>query len=103
MKPECGFSYSWSDLRPIRVLTVVEFVVQLAGAGLALWLKPFPDPFFSFWFGGALSTLPGFLLGLLFQARMRPGSLSANKVMVLQIGGVSAFLSAVAVVMWMSE
>ena len=46
-----------------RIL-VVTGVLQLISGVMSLQLHVFQNPFNSFWFGGALATLPSFLLGL---------------------------------------
>jgi hypothetical protein len=51
------------------------------------------------WFGGAIATFPAYLLGLFVQARHRPGSLAANRVMVRRLGLIAALLSLVALAM----
>lgn len=94
-----GFEYSWSDLRPIRALAVVVFGAQIIGAALGLMLPRFPRWFESMWFGGALATFPAFLIGLLVQARLKPGSLSEHKVMVRRLGLIAAFLTVFAIAM----
>ena len=41
-------------------------IVQLVGGAISLNLQLFRDPFNSFWFGGAVVSLPAFLLGFLW-------------------------------------
>lgn len=76
------FEYSWADLQPIRGLALTVFIAQTAGAVLGLLFPRFPFWFESLFFGGAIVTFPAFLIGLAFQARLYPGSISENKVMV---------------------
>jgi hypothetical protein len=94
-----GFEYSWSDLKPIRVLAVTVIALQLVGAAIGLALPRFPDWFESMWFGAALATFPAFLLGALLQARSTPGRLTEHKVMVWRFGLIAAALSAFALAM----
>lgn len=94
-----GFEYSWSDLRPVRVLAVTVFVAQAIGAGLGFTFQRFPDWFESVWFGAALATFPAFIVGLAAQARVRPGSIGENATMVRRLGLIALLLSTVAVAM----
>jgi len=94
-----GFRYSWSDLQPIRALSIVAFAVQFVGVVLGYLFPRSPYWFESVWFGGAIATFPGFLLGLLVQYRYRPGSISANKLMVQRLGVVAGLFTLVALAM----
>jgi hypothetical protein len=94
-----GFQYSWADLQPVRALAVTVVAAQFAGAVAGFLFPRFAHWFESLWFGGALATFPAFLLGLVVQATVKPGSLSANVVMVRRLGLVAALLSGFAVAM----
>ena len=88
-----GFQNSWEDLQPVRPLFVTSLVVQSLGAVLGLWFAVFPSWLVNIWAGGALATLPGFLVGLALQAHLRPGSIGENHVMVQRMGLVALVLS----------
>ncbi len=92
-----GFEYTWKDLEPIRELSVVALVFQCTGAIVFLSLGISTDWFYDLWVGGALLSLPGFLIGLVVQRVMRPGSISENIVMVRRAGFVSTLLSLFAI------
>jgi hypothetical protein len=94
-----GFEYTWADLEPIRALTVVVLAGQVAGAATGLLVPQFADWFKNLWFGGAIATLPAFLIGLVVQSRWRPGSLSEHKLMVRRLGLVAAALTVFAIAM----
>ena len=94
-----SFEYSWSDLKPVRVLAVTVCVAQFVGAALGFTFQRFPDWFESVWFGAALATFPAFLVGLVAQARVRPGSIAENATMVRRLGLIALLLSVVAVAM----
>lgn len=94
-----GFEYTWSDLRPIRALSVTMLVAQILGAAVGMAVPRFPQWFESMWFGAAVCTLPAFAIGLVIQAHAKPGSLSQNKVMVRRVGLISAGLTAFALAM----
>ena len=94
-----GFEYTWSDLRPVRALAVTVVMAQFAGAVTGIAAPRFPSWFESMWFAAALATFPGFLLGLAVQARVKPGSLSENRVMVRRLGLIAALLFVFALAM----
>ena len=94
-----GFEYSWADLQPVRALFLTTLLAQLIGAAFGLWIAKYPSWFDNLWAGGALATLPGYVIGLLVQSVLRPGSLSENIVMVRRLGFVSALLSAFVFIM----
>ena len=88
-----GFEYSWEDLRPVRPLSVIVLVAQLVGAGVSFAVGHFPTWFENVWFGGALTTFPGFAVGLIVQRAINPSSLVENRVMVRRMGLVSVVVS----------
>jgi hypothetical protein len=94
-----GFNYTWSDLKPVKILASTAFISQAIGAGFSYFSNHSPNWFESLWFGGALATLPGFLVGLLLQHMATPGRLSEHRVMVQRYGFISAALTAVALAM----
>ena len=94
-----GFEYTWADLQPVRALAITVFVSQIAGAIAGLSLHRFPQWFESLWFGGAVATFPAFLIGLAIQSKVKPGSLTQNKVMVRRLGLIAALLTVFAFAM----
>ena len=94
-----GFEYSWADLQPIRALAVIVLLAQVAGAALGYLFPHFPRWFESLWFGAAIATFPAFLVGLIVQARLRPGSVRENRVMVRRLGLIALALSVFAIAM----
>jgi fucose 4-O-acetylase-like acetyltransferase len=94
-----GFQYSWSDLKPIRALSVTVVAAQALGAAIGFLVPRFPHWFESLWFGAALATFPAFLVGAVIQARVKPGSLGENSVMVRRLGLIAALLTAFAIAM----
>lgn len=90
-------SYSWEDLRPIHPLFVTSLIFQALGVVAGFLLQVGPSWFESVWLGGALATFPGFMVGIPVQARLRPGSLSLHKPMVIFLGAIALFLFAIAV------
>ncbi|MGB9149287.1 MAG: hypothetical protein WCB36_03490 [Burkholderiales bacterium] len=96
-----GFSYSWADLKPIRALPITVFAAQLIGSLVGYEMHLHSGWFESLWTGGALATFPSFLAGLLVQARLRPGSLHENAVMVRRLGLITLSLTLMAVFIFM--
>ena len=94
-----GFEYTWADLQPVRALAVVVVAAQVVGGVVGLLLPRFPSWFESLFFGAAVVCFPAFLVGLVVQARWRPGSLAEHKVMVRRFGFVAAVFSAFALAM----
>ena len=92
-----GFEYSWADLKPIRACVAIVLFFQIIGALAGLFTRPMPDWFLSVWYGGALATFPGLLVGLFIQWRERPGSLSANSLMVWRLAFIAFVLTASAI------
>lgn len=93
---QLGFEYSWADLQPIRALVLVVLAAQLVCMVLGLLYAPQGEWFHRLWFGGAIATLPAFVVGLLVQSWVRPGSIGQNVVMVRRLGLIAAVLSLVA-------
>jgi hypothetical protein len=94
-----GFRYTWSDLAPIRGLFAFVVVFQVIGLALGALLPRFPSIFDSAWFGGAIATLPAFVVGLLIQRKLNRPSITENKRMVWHLGLVAAALFVFALAM----
>ena len=97
-RPGYDFEYSWSELKPVRPLSVCILVAQLLGAVAGLGFYDGQSWVDDVWTGGALASFPGFLVGLWVQAVMLPGSLERNRVLVRRVGWLAAFFSAFALV-----
>ena len=69
-----GFEYTWEDLQPVRTLVLCVLAFQIAGALLGLWIQNYGEWFSNLWAGGAIATLPGYLIGLIAQKTANPGS-----------------------------
>jgi hypothetical protein len=89
-----GFSYSWSDLAPIRALYVTVLVAQLVGAVTGLFAAHYPAWFDNLWAGGAMATFPGFVIGAAIQHLVDPESIGENRVMVRRMGLVAFLMMA---------
>ena len=94
-----GFSYTWADLAPIRGLVALVVAVQVVGLGVGVVFPRFPSLLDSAWFGGAITTLPAFIVGLLLQLKLNPSSISENKRMIWHLGLVASALFVFALAM----
>jgi hypothetical protein len=109
-------------MQPIRALMVTVISFELLGAIVCYAMHLCPDWFLSawlstpshkepssssfltnliaqLWFGGVMAAFPGFLVGLFIQARLKPGSLGENKIMVRRLGMIAALLTLIAVLL----
>jgi hypothetical protein len=93
-----GFRYNWEDLRPIHPLMRTVIAVQILGMAFGYFLDIFPSWQENVLLFAVLLTFPGFLLGLLIQIKLHPGSVTLNKVMVRRGGLVSLLFFAVGLV-----
>ena len=73
-------------VKPIWRVLLVTFIVQITGATLSLVNSPYGHPFLDFWYGGVLSTFPGFLLGSLWHQYTAPSKLQNHKFAFYFIG-----------------
>jgi hypothetical protein len=93
-----GFDQGVGQFLPLRALSVVIAVAQCFGAGVSLWVGHYPSWFENLWFGGALATFPGYLVGLAVQRHLNPNSLIVCRPLVRRMGLVSAVLTLAAFV-----
>ncbi|MBN7137051.1 hypothetical protein A7A76_20145 [Lysobacter enzymogenes] len=99
-----GFSYSFSDLWQVPVLTSAVLAGELIGAALGYFLlTSHGDGFARAWLGGVLGLIPGYPLGLLLQWKLQPERLAENAVMVRRLGLIAACLISVALCMWLAD
>ena len=89
-----GFSYNWADMQPVRPLIVTVLIFQIAGAIAGFVASVYPSWFANLWAGGALATLPGYLLGLLVQRQVNAQRIQEHIVMVRRLGLISLALTA---------
>ena len=95
---DSGFDYNLGEFQPLRALSAVIAAAQCAGVGVSLWVGHYPSWFENLWFGGALATFPGYLIGLAVQRYLKPNSLIVCGALVRRMGVVSAVLSLAAFV-----
>jgi hypothetical protein len=94
-----GFHYTWTDLQPVRALAITVLVAQVIGAVFGLIFGQQSTWGEQIWCGGAIATFPAFLVGLVIQSRLRPGSIGQNLVMVRRMGLIALLFSIIAVFM----
>jgi hypothetical protein len=93
-----GFEYNAGEFQPLRPLSLVIAAAQCVGVGVSLWVGHYPSWFENLWFGGALATFPGYLIGLAVQRHLHPNSLIVARALVRRMGLVSAIVSLAAFV-----
>lgn len=91
-----GFSYSFSDMWQVPILSSLVIAGELGGAAIGYFSLPSPEAFTRLWLGGVLALIPAFPLGLLLQWKLQPERLAAHAVMVRRLGLIAALLVAVA-------
>lgn len=87
------FEYSWSELKPVRPLSVCILGAQLLGAVAGLGFYEGQSWVDEVWTGGALASFPGYLFGLWIQGVMMPGSLERNRLLVRRLAWLAAAFS----------
>ena len=66
-----------------RILLLIA-VIQLSAGAAAMHLGVFPDTFISLWFGGAVTSLPAFLVGFYWQyVSARPSLVTCKPILTL--------------------
>lgn len=94
-----GFHYTWADFQPVRALSITVLVAQVIGVALGLIFGQRSSWGEQIWCGGAIATFPTFLVGLVIQSRLRPGSIGQNLVMVRRMGLIALPFSLIAIFM----
>jgi hypothetical protein len=93
-----GLEFNRGEFRPLRALSLVIAAAQCVGAGMSLWVGHYPGWFENLWFGGALATFPGYLIGLAVQRQVSPNSLVVCRTLIKRMALVSIVLSLSALV-----
>ncbi|QDU48443.1 hypothetical protein [Gimesia panareensis] len=63
-----------TDLKSIWRIIAAVALCQLVGGAVCLAFSPHHFWFMNFWLGGAVGTLPGFVLGVVWQVKSAPSS-----------------------------
>jgi len=58
----------WEFIKPIWRILLVASLAQLIGGFTAIFIGKYGHFIIDFWFGTAISTFPGFILGLLWHS-----------------------------------
>ena len=80
---------SYRALWSVRWLSGTLFTAQLLFSIVGLWLFTHPREVANLWMGGALATLPGYLVGLVIQFNADLTQLKQNKWTVVLLGVIS--------------
>jgi len=76
----------WDLVKPIWRVLLFTFIVQLIGGVISLLISPYGHPFLDFWYGGAILTFPGFLIGSIWHQYAAPSKLNNHKLAFCFIG-----------------
>ena len=82
-----------SELKPLWPMLLMIGVAQILGAWDGRTAYDLPTLFDRIWAGGAVMTLPGFVVGLIAQKMLRPGVLGEKRLTILLIGGIATILT----------
>jgi hypothetical protein len=91
--------FGLKQLWAVRWLTVPFVLLQLIFGAIGALAFSYQTAFENVWMGGALSMLPGFIIGTWLQFNNDPAKLHENKPTVVLIGIISLATFSVAVAM----
>lgn len=78
----------WMLIKPIWRILLATAVIQIAGGIIGIISSKYGHPFVDFWYGGAISTFPGFVIGSIWHHYTSPEKLINNKLTFLFIGAI---------------
>ena len=78
----------WEHIKPIWRILLAAIVVQLAGGVISIISSKYGHPFIDFWYGGAISTFPGFIIGSFWHHHSSPEKLKYHKFAFFFIGAI---------------
>ncbi len=90
------------DIKAVWRLLLLVVIAQLTGAAINLLISDCSVIFVALWYGGALATPIGFILGLAWQWSQNPSSIKDNAAFVGFLGALSAGLFLMALLMGQS-
>jgi F0F1-type ATP synthase assembly protein I len=93
----------WELIKPIWRVLLLAFVVQLCGGIAGVLMMKFGHPFIDFWYGGAMATFPGFILGALWSHFADAQSLKSNIFAIAFVGAICISLTIAAFLMPLEE
>ena len=91
-------SEQWKMIKPIWRILLMVLIIQIVGGTSAATDDIYGHVVVDFWFGGAVSTFPGFLLGLIWQ-KISVKNFQKDFGVILFVGLISLILSIAAFVM----
>ena len=96
MKLHYSFSEQWQIIKPIWRILLLALLIQLAGGFISLYIGSYGNQFIDFWFGGAASTFPGFVLGFIWHAISASDSTKRNTLAIIFVGTTCLLLTSFA-------
>ena len=76
----------WDLVKPIWRVLLGILIVQLFGGVISFYNSPYGHPFPDFWYGGAISTFLGFILGCFWHQKFAKSKLENHKFVLSFIG-----------------
>ncbi len=86
MKTYYSLKEQWEFVKPIWRVLLIALLAQLAGGLALIIIAKYEHVFLDFWFGGAISTFPGFILGLLWQVSSSNETIKNNLLVIVFVG-----------------
>ena len=88
----------WQIIKPVWRILVIILIIQIVGGITAVSDNIYGHIVVDFWFGGAVSTFPGFLIGLVWH-KFSVKDLSKDSGVILFVGLICLILTIAAFVM----
>jgi len=96
MKTHYTLKEQWEFVKPIWRIMLAVLLVQLVAGLTSIVIGRYEHPFLDFWFGGAVSTFPGFILGLLWQTYSSKETIKNNLLAIGFIGSLCLIVTSAA-------
>ncbi len=89
----------WNFIKPLWRILVAVFLAQLIGMAISMFVGKYGHPFVNLWFGGAVSSFLGFLVGLAWCRQISSKLISDNLLAVFFLGALSLIITVMAFIM----
>ena len=83
----------WEFVKPVWRIMLVTLIAQLAGGVALIVIGKYGHPLVDFWFGGAVSTFPGFILGTVWHGYSAKEEIKNNLLAIGFIGILALMLT----------
>ena len=87
----------WNLVKPIWRVLLLILIVQIISGVISLLSSPYNNAFVDFWYGGAISTLLGFLFGAIWHQYSSSSKLQNHKFAICFIGLICASIMLAAI------